>query len=161
MASVSDFIPPADDAVILPPPVLAMRLLRFFRAANAEGGTTMCHPHNLVVAGNWPSGSLGVSWRKFQQALMEAWSYLVAQGLVAPLPEHGDLHFITGRGLEIAAEMEPLRRLSNEARIGAGLHPRIAGTVRQHFLLGECEMAAFAATREVEIRVRELASEPS
>lgn len=64
-------------------------------------------------------------------------------------------------GLEIAAEAEPLHRLSNEARIGAGLHPRIAGTVRQQFLLGEYELAAFTAMREVEIRVRELAAEPA
>jgi uncharacterized protein (TIGR02391 family) len=160
MATIADFTPSADDAVVLPAPVLAIHLLRFFRAANAEGGTTMCHPHNLVVAGNWPPGYVGGSWRRFQQALMEAWAYLVAQGLVAPVPEQGAFHFITRRGLEVAAEAEPLHRLSNEARIGAGLHARIAGTVRQQFLLGEYELAAFTAMREVEIRVRDLAAEP-
>jgi uncharacterized protein (TIGR02391 family) len=37
------------------------------------------------------------------------------------------------------------------------MHPRIAARVRSQFLLGEYELAAFAAMREVEIRVRELA----
>ena len=92
---------------------------------------------------------------------MEAWAYLVAQGLVAPLPEKLGQHFITRRGIEIPADADPLGRLSNEARIGSGLHPRIAGTVRQQFLLGEYELAAFAAMRAVEIRVRDLAGEPS
>ncbi len=36
MASVSDFLPPPDDAVILPMPMLAMDLLRFFQAANGD-----------------------------------------------------------------------------------------------------------------------------
>ena len=92
---------------------------------------------------------------------MEAWAYLVAQGLVAHLPQRGDFHFITRRGVQIAAETDPLNRLSSETRVSAELHPRIAGTVRQQFLLGEYELAAFAALREVEIRVRDLAAAPA
>jgi uncharacterized protein (TIGR02391 family) len=47
------------------------------------------------------------------------------------------------------AEMRAAERLSID------VHPRLAG-VRAQFLLGEYELAAFAALREVEIRVREL-----
>jgi uncharacterized protein (TIGR02391 family) len=36
------------------------------------------------------------------------------------------------------------------------LHPTLASSVRLQFLMGEFELAAFAALREVEIRVREL-----
>jgi len=43
------------------------------------------------------------------------------------------------------------------ARLDVDLHPSIAGRVASQFLLGEYELAAFAAMREVEIRVRELA----
>lgn len=42
-------------------------------------------------------------------------------------------------------------------RIDVDLHPSIADRVRSQFLLGEYELAAFAALRQVEIRVRELA----
>jgi hypothetical protein len=44
-----------------------------------------------------------------------------------------------------------------ERRLDVDLHPRVAATVRAQILLGEYELAAFAALREVEIRVRELA----
>jgi len=41
-------------------------------------------------------------------------------------------------------------------RLEVDLHPRIEATARRQYLLGEHELAAFAALREVEIRVREL-----
>jgi putative intracellular protease/amidase len=126
---VSQFIPGGEDAVAMPATVLAMQLLRYFHAANARGETNMCHPHNLVVAGNWQGHDVG-NWRQFQQALMEAWAYLVAQGLVAPVPEQGEFHFITRRGMDLAKQTEPLQRLANEARIGGSLHASIAGKVR-------------------------------
>jgi hypothetical protein len=43
------------------------------------------------------------------------------------------------------------------ARLDVDLHPSIAGRIGSQFLLGEYELAAFAAMRQVEIRVRELA----
>ena len=48
-------------------------------------------------------------------------------------------------------------RQPGSAGLDMDLHPRIAVRVRSQFLLGEYELAAFAAMREVEIRVRELA----
>jgi uncharacterized protein (TIGR02391 family) len=47
--------------------------------------------------------------------------------------------------------------LRAEARLDIDLHPSIARRVRSQFLLGEYELAALAALREVEIRVREIA----
>jgi hypothetical protein len=40
------------------------------------------------------------------------------------------------------------------------LHQRIAQQVEEQFLLGQYDLAVFAALREVEIRVRELADAP-
>ncbi|MHB8590060.1 MAG: TIGR02391 family protein [Candidatus Dormibacteraceae bacterium] len=67
---------------------------------------------------------------------------------------------MTRRGEELAKAADPLRRLSDEARLAAGLHPLIEARIRQQFILGEYELAAFAALRQVEIRVRELARKP-
>jgi hypothetical protein len=50
-----------------------------------------------------------------------------------------------------------LAKLTAAERLGVVLHPRLAQRVEQQFLLGEYELAVFAAMREVEIRVRELA----
>jgi hypothetical protein len=65
MASISGFIRPPEDAVVLPAPVLAMHVLWYSRTANVQGGTSMCRPHNLVLAGHWPPGCVDGSWRKF------------------------------------------------------------------------------------------------
>jgi uncharacterized protein (TIGR02391 family) len=45
-------------------------------------------------------------------------------------------------------------------RLGVALHQRIAQQVEEQFLLGQYDLAVFAALREVEIRVRELANAP-
>jgi hypothetical protein len=51
-----------------------------------------------------------------------------------------------------------LALLRAEQRIDVDLHPLIARRIRRQFLLGEYELAALAAMREVEIRVRELST---
>lgn len=48
-------------------------------------------------------------------------------------------------------------RLRAQQRIDVGLHPRLE-RVRSQFMIAEYELGAFAAMREVEIRVRELAA---
>src|SRR5689334_2049255 len=52
-------------------------------------------------------------------------------------------------------------RLAAAERLGLALHPSIAQRVEQQLLLGEYELAIFAAMREVEIRVRDLAGASS
>jgi len=52
-------------------------------------------------------------------------------------------------------------RLAAGERLGLALHPRLAERIQQQFLLGEFELAVFAAMKEVEVRVRELANESS
>ncbi len=58
------------------------------------------------------------------------------------------------------ALMHGIDRLTAAERLGVSLHSRIAQRVEQQFLLGEYELAVFAAMREVEIRVREIAGFP-
>ena len=158
MAMLSDFIPPGDDAVRLPTPTLAIHLLRYFIVASAAGHTPLFHPGNIVNAPSWVGHDLGSNPRGFLRAMAEAWAWLESEALIANGPsETGYPYFVTRRGQQLAKEVEPLRRLTDEARLAAGLHPLIEARIRQQFLLGEYELAAFAALRQVEIRVRELA----
>ena len=93
------------------------------------------------------------------QALAEAYDWLLLHGLLAVAPrdnQQGWL-FITRKGEAILAAPNGVQLVQAEARIDLDLHPRIAARIRSQFLLGEYELAAFAAMREVEIRVRELA----
>jgi uncharacterized protein (TIGR02391 family) len=99
----------------------------------------------------------------FLRAMAEAWDWLMSMRLVALLPgQHAlDGHaYITRRGLRVLEETEPIALLRAEERIAVDLHASIAGVVRSQFLLGQYELAALAAMKQVEIRVRELSQRP-
>jgi uncharacterized protein (TIGR02391 family) len=90
--------------------------------------------------------------------LSEALNWLIAQGLVArDKPGQStstQSMFVTRAGKRVLAE--GISGVVAATRLNVSLHERLA-RVRTQFLMGEYELAAFAAMREVEIRVRELA----
>jgi uncharacterized protein (TIGR02391 family) len=92
-------------------------------------------------------------------ALSEAWSWLMTHGLVVrdPSQSSSDAYTISRLGRETLRH--GVARLAAGERLGVALHPRLAQRVQQQFLLGEFELAVFAAMKEVEVRVRELANE--
>lgn len=85
-----------------------------------------------------------------------AYDWLLVEGLVARFPDQ-DHYIVTELGFKVRSG-GGLATIKAIKRIDVDLHPRIADRVRSQFLLGEYELAAFAAMREVEIRVRELAN---
>jgi uncharacterized protein (TIGR02391 family) len=92
----------------------------------------------------------------------EALNWLVSKNLVArgmPGDPHLEAMFITRLGKKaLEVGLEPIQAIE---RLDVALHAHLA-SVKPQFLLGEYELAAFAAMREVEIRVRELSgSDPS
>jgi uncharacterized protein (TIGR02391 family) len=93
-------------------------------------------------------------------ALAEGWAWLMTHGLVAPNPTQGtpDAYRITRLGEQTLKHGGA--RLVAAERLGVSLHPRIAQQVEEQFLLGQYDLAVFAALREVEIRVRQLADAP-
>lgn len=113
--------------------------------------------------------NLGLGWKDaYRQAsepravlerLVEAYDWLVLHGLVASDPEKGDTwDYVTERGRKAREEgAASLVRLRAEARLDIDLHPILELKVRRQFLIGDYELAAFAAFKEVEVRVRLLA----
>lgn len=91
----------------------------------------------------------------------EALNWLVSKNLVArgrPGQSNPDSIFITRLGNKVLeAGLETIRAAE---RLDVVLHYRLEH-VKSQFLLGEYELAAFAAMREVEIRVRELSGADS
>jgi hypothetical protein len=67
--------------------------------------------------------------------------------------------FVTCSGRAVAAQPDGLARLQVEQRLGVELHPRPTGKVRSQFLLGDAELAVFAAMKEVGVRVRDVGGE--
>jgi uncharacterized protein (TIGR02391 family) len=90
-------------------------------------------------------------------ALSEALSWLMTHGLVVrdPSQSSSDAYNVSRLGRETL--QYGVARLAAAERLGVALHARIAQRVQQQFLLGEFELAVFAAMKEVEVRVRELA----
>lgn len=91
-----------------------------------------------------------------ERALIEAINWLLGNGLIArghPNQSATEAMIITRLGLKVLAD--GIETLDAQKRLGLDIHPRLA-RVRSQFLLGEYELAAFAAMREVEISVREL-----
>lgn len=123
---------------------------------------------NLAETGEWNSYNFvnsaaqrGVSVLA-QRCLVEAINWLVARGLVArgtPGQSASEAIFVTRLGQTVLAE--GLQRVNAAERLHEDLHPLLTN-VRSQFLMEEYELAAFAAMREVEIRVRDLAgADPS
>jgi uncharacterized protein (TIGR02391 family) len=149
-------LPTAPEAIDLPVDELAMRLLRVFSRDSELA--TRAWMENLDV---WSSSATD-DQAAFAASLraIEAWDWLIHHGLVALRPGVRTVDgqsYVTQRGHDVAHEERGLARVRAEARIGLDLHRRLAPKIRPQFLLGEYELAAFAAMREVEIRARELA----
>lgn len=86
----------------------------------------------------------------------EALNWLISHNLVArgtPGQTSAQAIFVTRLGHH--ALEEGFEAIFASARLDVDLHQRLI-SVRSQFLIGEYELAAFAAMREVEIRVREL-----
>lgn len=142
---------PEDATLAMPINTLAMEILRDFKT---QGGWNR---------DNWIKESQQSGTAKSDavaRALAEGWAWLESRGLVAWNPNQSspNARFITRLGEE--ALSEGVSRMDASTRLGMQLHPRIAEAVERQFLLGEYEMAVFAAMRDVEIRVRELTGSP-
>jgi uncharacterized protein (TIGR02391 family) len=92
-------------------------------------------------------------------SLSEALNWLISQGLIARdkpgQSSSAQSMFVTRAGKRVLTE--GIGGVVATNRLSVDLHKRLA-RVRTQFFIGEYELAAFAAMREVEIRVRELAT---
>ncbi len=149
--------PTPDEASELPLDELALRLLNYLHAKGV--------PHeqigNVITGQVWADHVGQANLPAFLKLLHEAWDWLYIRGLISggdpsQFPSNTWYTFITRRGCEVLEDPNGKERLAAELRLDVDLHPLIARRVRSQFLLGEYELAAIAALREVEIRVRGL-----
>jgi uncharacterized protein (TIGR02391 family) len=147
----SEQLPAAEDVVALPVEDLAVRLLRF--AVNDQQGHLLSRSNALAPV-YWPKQG---SDQAFLRAIGEAWDWLRFRGLIAIKDSGSDWTYVTKRGERVVAEQDPVAFVRAEARIAVDLHERLRDRIPRQFVLGEYELAAFAAMREVEIRLRQLA----
>ncbi len=91
-------------------------------------------------------------------AILEAWNYLVNEGLLAPLPERSSgWYFVTRRGKAAAtpasyAEFRQANLLPRDL-----LHPTLRDKIWHLFVHRDYDTAVFQAFKEVEVAVRSVA----
>jgi uncharacterized protein (TIGR02391 family) len=151
-------IPTWQEALRLPTDELAIRLLRFLVELQSTG--EKLNAWNLLRQDVLQNRGVEMpnNAQEYILTLWEAWAWLDANVLLVrdPTQSSGDWRVVTLRGREVAADEKGLKRMRASRRLDLDLHPRIEANTRSQFMLGEYELAVFAALREVEIRVREL-----
>jgi len=144
---------------VLELPSLAIELLRTMLN---QGGPL--HPNNLFRSAEQAfERNREPDVPALLNRLSDAWAWLESRGLLGPDPTQtsGEWRRVTGRGRHVISTMDdPVPTLAAEERLEVALHERLAGRVRRLYLTGDFETAAFAAMKEVEVRVRALAGAP-
>ena len=139
-----------EDTIELPIGALAILVLQDYVAGNGWNWQSWMRESEQYGTAHDPEIGL---------ALSEAWSWLITHGLVVrgPSQSSSDAYKTSRLGRETLKY--GVARLAASERLGVALHPRLAQRIQQQFLLGEFELAVFAAMKEVEVRVRQLANE--
>jgi uncharacterized protein (TIGR02391 family) len=154
--------PTVEEALGLPIDELAFRILAYLAGVGDH------HPdfsrRGIGNRNTWVSKHMTLEERERGDAAakrcLEAYDWLYLHGLVAPNPDatgFTEIGYITELGFKMLGSGErALADFRALERLGVDLHPRLQHRVRRQFLLGEYELAAFAALKEVEVRVREI-----
>lgn len=159
--------PTAEEADGLPVDALGIRLLRHIAVSgnattlrgvigSVRSETAILNERQHGVTGTVVADTSMPLGKQYERAVSEAWQWLIAAGLLSPVPMDDHFFEISARGEELLASPNPLARLQADQRIALDLHPLIHQRVRSQFLLGEYDAAVFVAMRTVEERVREL-----
>ncbi|HXC49723.1 MAG TPA: TIGR02391 family protein [Candidatus Limnocylindrales bacterium] len=95
---------------------------------------------------------------EISRAIMEAWVWLLREGLLAPTAESsGDLVFVTRRGKEAATPAGIVAyRHANLLPKGL-LHPALVQKVYAPFLRGDYDVAVFQSFKILEVHIRQQA----
>jgi uncharacterized protein (TIGR02391 family) len=148
MDGMEPFVLTDEQVSALPLDVLALQILRDV-IANEEWNS-----RNWLLAAKAGHGYSDAALR----ALGEAWDWLHRSGLIATNRTKNTEHaiFVTRSG-QLIAQSGSTERMRAADRLTMNLHSALESKVRPQFLMGEYELAAFAAMKAVEVRVREMA----
>lgn len=91
---------------------------------------------------------------KASRALMEAWSWLEHEGLLASTPGDASQYYITKKGWRLKRPADMAAFLKARILPKELLHPPIADKILSLFLRGDYDIAVLQAFKEVEVAVR-------
>ena len=165
MDELAGAIPDVEVLLALEPEELGAKLLFLLRKRTFQ--QNMFLPSNLN-AELWPqSYSMGQQTpypqerrSEVQLALVEAWAWLEAQGLIVPAPDtNGDngWRVLSRRAKRFENEAEFTQYAVARMLPKQALHRRIADKVWMAFMRGDFDVAVFQAMKAVEVSVRDTA----
>jgi len=156
MSDFTERLPDPESIISMEPEELGGFLLEFFHSIKEKDR------QQRVMGLDWLGGSFPVDEYpgKYRDAvslsLMEAWSWLEREGLIAPCPKRiaEGSYFITQRGqaLKRRADVAEFRKRASLPK--AILHPTIQDKAWPAFVRGELDTSIFQAFKEVEVAVR-------
>lgn len=159
---LEQFFPPPEVVIQLNPEELAIPLLRcLIRLEGAKRDNDLVRANFFGLALHEKFG--GEQSIEVAKAITEAWLWLEREIMIAPRPEPGAgrIVYITERGKKLA-EQTDIHDYIRSSLIPQGmLDPRLASKVQPLFIRGDYDTAVFQAFKEVEVRVRKLASLPA
>jgi uncharacterized protein (TIGR02391 family) len=156
MARLHDLIPDADVLLDLEPEELGLVILRVLNA----DGEPRYHGGNFAgqFAPQMRSGYPDGHAETIQRAVIEAWAWLEAQGLLVPEPHPSSFNarwvFVSRRGRRVVSEETAADYAQASSLPWHLIHPQIAKASRTAFLRGDYQTAVFKAFKEVEVEVR-------
>ena len=121
-----------------------------------DGGNVVAHLGKISQHGFFDDSLHRLPYPEpIRRVLLEAWSWLESEGLLARETDiGGGSFFITRRGKNIKSRADFVSYRKGGILPKHQLHPLIASSVYPAFLRGEYDTAVFQAFREVEIAVR-------
>ncbi len=143
---ITQALPTVDSVLQLPPEELGGYLMETISTQRPQTPSDL-HPGNLTarVWNHYKS-------EKVQDAILEAWAWLVREGLL--IPKKDGWYFIGKRGQQVKGrqDLDSFRRSNILPK--SSLHPVIATAVWSNFIIGKYDIAVFEAFKEVEVAVR-------
>jgi len=168
MDPISQAIPDAEVLLALEPEELGAKLLFLFRdpAASWPGFHLNLGDRLNELWGHpqgFPASYPPAKRREIELAILEAWAWLVAQGLLVPAPGNigsSEMLVLSRRATRFQNEAEFAQYAVARMLPQKMLHPKIATTVWMAFMRGEFDVAVFVAMKGVEVAVREASQLP-
>ncbi len=156
------YLPPPEIVTQLNPEELAIPLLKclmYLEEAKWDNDLVRENFFGLAVHERFGADRT----KEVTKAIVEAWLWLEREIMIAPRPEPGAgrIVYVTKRGRELSQQADVQTYLRSNLIPRGMLDPRLASKVQHLFIRGDYDTAVFQAFKEVEVRVRELASLPA
>lgn len=165
-ATFQSLFPDVDSFVVLEPEELGLRLLPLLNHSHRSGlglsdllrSAGFSNDRVIYIRGNGPLELPEEQRKQAQEALREAWAWLVGAALLVPHPDyHEGMMQLSRRARKLAPEASPHRAYGARLLPKSALHIAIRENVWALYQRGIYDSAAFEAMKAVEVAVREAA----